>query len=129
MNKTAHKDKARTGRRGGASTSREDILGAARRLFAEQGYAATTVRRVAEEAGVDPALVHYFFGSKDGLYGAAMAIPFSPAEMIRPVLAEGLDGAGPRLVRHVMGLWEDPAAAEPLKGMVRAAIGSGEAAV
>ena len=122
MNKTARTDKPKSGRRGGASTSREDILGAARRLFAEQGYAATTVRRVAQEAGVDPALVHYFFGSKDGLYGAAMAIPFSPAEIARPVLAEGLEDAGPRLVRRFLEVWEDPAAAEPLKAMVRSAI-------
>ena len=122
MNKSSAKDKLKTGRRSGTSTSRDDILGAARRLFAGQGYAATTVRRVAEEAGVDPALVHYFYGSKDGLYGAAMEIPFSPAEIVRPVLAEGVEGAGYRLVKRFMEVWEDPAAAEPLRGMVRSAI-------
>jgi AcrR family transcriptional regulator len=117
MNKSA-----RTGRRAGASTSREDILEAARRLFGEQGYAATTVRRVADDAGVDPALIHYFFGSKDGLYGAAMEIPFSPAELIRPALADGVEGAGERIVAHFMEFWEDPAAAGPAKGMFREAI-------
>src|SRR3954464_7224585 len=117
MNKSA-----RTGRRAGASTSREDILEAARRLFGEEGYAATTVRRVADDAGVDPALIHYFFGSKDGLYGAAMEIPFSPAEIIRPALADGVEGAGERIVAHFMAVWEDPAAAAPLKGMIRSAI-------
>lgn len=124
MNKSAQKSKPRSkaGRRAGATTSREDILDAARRLFAERGYAATSVRRVADEANVDPALVHYYFGSKDDLYGAAMEIPFSPAEMVLPALSEGLDNAGPRLVRHFLELWEDPAAAAPLKAMVRSAI-------
>jgi AcrR family transcriptional regulator len=122
MKKSASRDKGRSGRRGGDSTSRDDILRAARRLFAEQGYSATSVRRVADEAGVDPALVHYFFKSKDGLYGAAMEIPFSPADIAGPVLAEGVDGAGEKLVRRFLEIWENPDAAAPLKGMIRSAI-------
>lgn len=48
------------------------LLDAAERLFAERGFAATPVRMVAEEAGVNPALVHYYFGSKRELLFAVM---------------------------------------------------------
>lgn len=48
------------------------LLDAAERLFAERGFAATPVRMIAEEAGVNPALVHYYFGSKRDLLFAVM---------------------------------------------------------
>ena len=118
----------RAGRRAGASTSRADILAAARARFAEHGYAATTIRQVARDAGVDPALVHYFFGSKDSLFAAVRELPYSPAELIRPVLAEGLDDAGPRLVRRFLEVWEDPAAHSGLLALVRSAAAHPEAA-
>lgn len=47
------------------------ILDAARELFAEVGYERTTIRRVAARAGVDPALVMQYYGSKDGLFAAS----------------------------------------------------------
>jgi len=109
------------GRRAGASTTREEILRAARERFAAEGYAATSIRRIATDAGVDPSLVHYFFGSKDVLFGAAMALPYSPAEIILPALADGLDGAGPRLVRRFLAVWEDQAARGPLLALIRSA--------
>jgi AcrR family transcriptional regulator len=109
------------GRRTGPSTSRDDILRAARERFAAQGYAAATIRQIAADAGVDPALVHYFFGTKDALFGAAMALPYSPADVIRPALADGLDGAGERLVRRFVTVWEDPAAQAALIALVRSA--------
>src|SRR5207253_1173969 len=54
----------RTGRRPGGGDSRGDILTAARASFADRGYDATSLRSVARAAGVDPALVHRFFGGK-----------------------------------------------------------------
>ena len=66
---------ARTGRRPGVSGTREAILDAARRAFAEQGYQHATIRGVADLAGVDPALVHHYFGTKQGLFVAAMQLP------------------------------------------------------
>ncbi len=53
--------------------TRARLLGAARRRFAEHGYAGTSVRAVAGDAGVDAALVFRYFGSKDGLFVAATA--------------------------------------------------------
>jgi AcrR family transcriptional regulator len=96
------------GRRPGASDTRDAILAAARERFAQFGYDRTRIRDVAEDAGVDAALVHYFFKSKDGLFAAAMQLPFSPPEMLEPVLAEGLDGLGERIVRRLLSVWDDP---------------------
>jgi AcrR family transcriptional regulator len=97
------------GRRPGASDTRDTILAAARERFAAHGYDRTRIRDVAADAGVDAALVHYFFKSKDGLFAAAMQLPFSPPEVLEPVLAEGLDGLGERIVRRLLGVWDDPA--------------------
>jgi AcrR family transcriptional regulator len=118
----------RAGRRAGSSTTRDDILAAARGRFSQHGYAATTIRQVAADAGVDPALVHYFFGSKAGLFAAVMDLPFTPADIIQPVLDAGLDGAGPRLVRRFLEAWDDPAAHDGLVAMMRSAAAHPESA-
>jgi len=57
--------KGRPGRRPGPSSTRPEILAAARTLFAARGYHATTVRDIAAEAGVNAALVHHYFGIKE----------------------------------------------------------------
>jgi AcrR family transcriptional regulator len=95
------------GRRPGGSDTREGILAAARERFGAHGYDRTRIRDVAADAGVDAALVHYFFKSKDGLFVAAMELPFRPAEVIAPVLAEGVDGLGERLVRRMLTMWDE----------------------
>ena len=95
------------GRRPGASDSRETILAAARARFAAHGYDRTRIRDVAADAGVDAALVHYFFKTKDGLFVAAMQLPFRPAEVIGPLVAEGVDGLGERLVRRLLTVWDE----------------------
>jgi AcrR family transcriptional regulator len=96
------------GRRPGASGTRETILAAARARFAARGYDRTRMRDVAEDAGVDAALVHYFFGSKDGLFVAAMELPVRPAEVIGPLLDDGVGGLGERIVRRLLGVWDEP---------------------
>jgi AcrR family transcriptional regulator len=107
------------GRRPGSSSTREAILAAARERFASHGYARTRVRDVAADAGVDAALVHYFFKSKDGLFAATMELPFRPSEIIAPVLAEGVDGLGERMVRRMLTVWDENRPA--LMGLVRSA--------
>ncbi len=72
---------ARTGRRPGARTSRAAILGAARKLFAQKGYDATSVRAVAARAGVDPKLVVHFFGTKAELFAQSLQLPVEPSEL------------------------------------------------
>ena len=112
----------RRGRRPGAPDTRATILDAARSAFAEKGFAGTTIRAVASMAGVDAALVHHYFGTKDDLFLAAMELPFDPAEQIPVVLAGDPDGVGERLVRLFLGVWEQPGFRAPILGMLRSAM-------
>lgn len=113
----------KSGRRPGANRSRETILEAARTRFSALGYEATTMRGVAADAGVDAALVSYFFKGKDGLFAAAMALPITPADVLGEVIAQGIDGLGERLVRRFLAVWDDDANRVPLLGLIRSAAG------
>ncbi|TMC73701.1 MAG: TetR/AcrR family transcriptional regulator [Chloroflexi bacterium] len=117
----------RTGRRPGAGGTREKILAAARAHFSEVGYESGTVRGIAGTAGVDPALVLHYFGSKEGVFRAAMDFPIDPAEFIPRLLAPGLDGLGERLTRFFLDTWDSPAG-RPLLGMIRSVVGNETAA-
>ncbi len=55
---------------GGGADTRELILDAAEDLFSKHGFYGVTIREVAREAGVDTALVHYYFGAKRALFDA-----------------------------------------------------------
>jgi AcrR family transcriptional regulator len=109
------------GRRPGASDTREAILAAARARFAAHGYDRTRIRDVAQDARVDPALVHYFFRTKDGLFAAAMELPLRPAEVLGPLVAEGIPGLGERIVRRLLSVWDDPAYRSALMAIVQGA--------
>ena len=84
MNKPAG---AARGRRPGRPETRAEVLEVARRRFLADGYQAVTLRSVAAEAGVDAALISYYFGSKKGLFGAAMALSANPPEAVLEALA------------------------------------------
>jgi AcrR family transcriptional regulator len=120
--------KRRTGRRPGPNRTREAIVGAARRAFAARGYDAVSVRAVAREAGVDPALVHRFFGSKERLFIAAMELPVSPSELVGALLAEGVDDVGERLVARLLAVFDDPRSFAPFLALVRGAVSNERAA-
>jgi AcrR family transcriptional regulator len=111
------------GRRPGGPDTRGQILAAARKSFADKGFAGTTIRAVAGEAGVDPALVHHYFGSKDDLFLAALEIPVDPRALVPQVFEAGLDGAGERLLRLFLKVWDDPRTRLPLVALVRASLG------
>jgi AcrR family transcriptional regulator len=117
----------RTGRRPGTGGTREKILAAARSHFGDGGYEGATIRGIAGEAGVDPALVLHYFGSKEGVFLAAVEFPIDPAVMIPRLLAPGLDGLGTRLVRFFLDTWDSPAGS-PLLGIIRSVVGSERAA-
>lgn len=99
----------RTGRRPGNPDTREAILAAAREAFAERGFDAATIRAIATGAGVDPALVHHYFGTKDQLFLAAMNAPIDPRELLPQALAGGPEELGVRLVRLFLSVWDSPA--------------------
>ncbi|MCZ4088431.1 TetR family transcriptional regulator, partial [Streptomyces antarcticus] len=102
--------------------TQERIRLAARSEFAARGYDKTSVRGIAKAAGVDPALVHHYFGSKDDLFAAAIEVSMEPALVIPAILGEGPDGIGERLARFFLGVWENPATRAPLLAVIRSAL-------
>lgn len=113
----------RTGRRRGTGGTREKILAAARSHFGEAGFEATTIRGIAAGAGVDPALIPHYFGSKEGVFLAAVQFPADPAEFIPRLLEPGIDGLGERLALFFLEMWDSPAGAS-LLGLVRSVVSS-----
>jgi AcrR family transcriptional regulator len=113
---------SRRGRRPGAPDTRAAILAAARARFAEHGFARTSVRSVAADAAVDAALVHHYFGTKDDLFVAALELPVDPRERLAEVVVLGPDGAGERLVRTFLSVWDDPDLRLPLLGLARSVL-------
>ena len=110
------------GRRTGDSGTRAAVLSAAKTAFGEQGYGATSVRAVARAAGVDPSLVLHFFGSKDGLFEAALELPFDPAQLVPVLLAGGPEGLGERVLRTYLGVWDSTPGQGPMLAMLRSAV-------
>lgn len=99
---TEHSSPARPGRWRTGAESKQRILDAARALFREHGYGGTTVRAVAARAEVDSAMVFYFFGSKQGLFAAAVEMPSQLPPAIESIFTGGLDGMGERIVRTLV---------------------------
>ena len=112
----------RTGRRAGESGTREAILDAARSRFAGSGYDGATIRAIAADAGVDPALVHHFYGTKEKLFVAAMHFPIVPSEVLRDVVGSSRQRRGEAIVRTVLGIWDDPPARVTALGLLRSAV-------
>jgi AcrR family transcriptional regulator len=111
----------RGGRRPGPSGTREAILAAASRHFAEHGYDRASLRRIAAEAGVDQKLIAHFFGSKQQLFVAAVGLPFNPGEVLPAILAGDPDSVGERLAALLVEVLEQPELHQRLTGVVRAA--------
>ena len=111
----------RTGRRPGDSGAREAILREARQSFGSAGFSGTTIRGVARAAGVDPALVHHYFGTKGELFAASLELPFDPTVVVPALLAEGMDGLGERVVRTFLGIWDATPGQGPLLALIRSA--------
>jgi len=110
------------GRRPGESGTRAAILEAARAAFAETGYDRATIRGIAAEAGVDPALVLHYFGSKEGLFEAALELPVRPADVFARGAAAGPDQLGATVVRTFLEAWEPPESRVRLQAMLRSAM-------
>jgi AcrR family transcriptional regulator len=110
------------GRRPGAPDTRAEVLAAARASFAEKGFRGTTIRAVAATAGVDPALVHHYFGTKSALFAAAMELPFDPGAAVPALLGPGIDGLGERIVRFFLAVWDQPAPRARIQAVLRSAL-------
>lgn len=119
---------AHSGRRPGKSGTRELIASVAGRQFAELGYDRTTMRGIAREANVDPALVKHYFGTKPELFVSVVQLPFDPAVVAAGVFAGDRDTIGERLANFVLAVLESEEGRRRLTGIVRAAASEPEAA-
>ena len=133
----SRRGRPRTGRRGagrpaGESGTREAIVEAARAQFADLGYQGATIRGIAAVAGVDPALVHHYYGTKEGLFAAAMRLPVLPSEVLSAALSArrpGEPGFGAHMIRTALALWESDELKETFLGLFRSAVTSEPAAI
>jgi AcrR family transcriptional regulator len=112
------------GRRPGQTQTRDDILAAARNQFGQRGYNGATIRGIAAEAGVNPALVHHFFGSKEQVFVAALNLPITPSTITEVITQGPRDQIGERIVRTFLGLWSSPETRQTFLALVRSVAGN-----
>ncbi len=97
--------------------TKQRILSAAQTQFAAEGYEGTTIRGVAEQAGIDPSMVMRYFGSKEGLFAAAASFDLHLPDLASLPKAQ----RGKRLAQHFLTLWEHEPAGSGLAILLRAA--------
>ncbi len=105
---------------GGSKSERTKlrIQQAAARLFASRSFETVSTRAIAKEAGVDAALIHHYFGSKEGLFQAVLNAAIHPEQLEALVVSESPEDWGRQLVRAADKVWTSPAA-PALKAVVR----------
>ena len=124
---TATRPERRRGRRPGGADTRAALLEAARLEFAERGYEGATVRRIAERAGVDAAMVNHWFGGKEALFTASVDLPVSPAEIRDQVMPGDPEQLGARIVGRFLAVW-DATGGGPLAALLQSVAGHDDAA-
>ena len=102
----ANTGRRRPGRPAGSSDTRDRILASARELFARNGIGNTSIRAVAAAAGVDSALVHHYFGTKEKLFAAAVRIPIDPMAVIGPLREVPVEELGYKIPSTLLSLWD-----------------------
>jgi AcrR family transcriptional regulator len=110
------------GRRAGNPDTRAEILDAAREVFGESGFDRATIRDIAARAGVDPALVHHYFGTKGDLFTAAVALPVQPSDRVAALVATDRAHLGEALLRTVLGVWDSEPGRDAWVGLIRSAL-------
>ena len=118
----------RTGRRPGTPDTRDTILAAARRGFATRGYDATSVRAIATEAEVDPALVIHYFGTKEALFAAAAGLPPDFPGLIASLGSIPPQDFGQALTRTYLGVVDSDDSRNAILALVRSAVSHDQAA-
>ncbi|ULP48898.1 TetR family transcriptional regulator [Mycolicibacter virginiensis] len=112
----------RAGRWRSGQQNKQRIIESARDHFTRHGYERATVRRIAADAGVDVAMVYYFFGNKEGLFSASVLdVPEHPLHQLAGLLEESTDDIGTRLVRHFFQRSDEGTLFDPLLTVWRSA--------
>jgi AcrR family transcriptional regulator len=96
----------RPGRPAGTSNTRDRILASARELFSRNGISNTSIRAVAASAGVDSALVHHYFGTKEQLFAAAVHVPIDPMDVIGRLREVPVEQLGHTIPSMLLALWD-----------------------
>ena len=112
----------KTGRRPGGADTRGAVLDAARAEFAAHGYEKTSMRAIARAAGVDAALIHHYFGTKQQLLLAVLHLPVDPWMVVGSILDGDLETVGERLLRFALTLWQNPGVRDRMVATVRTAV-------
>jgi AcrR family transcriptional regulator len=118
----------RTGRRPGTSDTRDQILAVARRRFATRGYDATSLRGIAIDAKVDPALLIHYFGTKEGLFTAATGLPTGLSEVFAGQQGQTLRDFAESLARSYLGFVDSDQSRNAILALVRSAVSNEKAA-
>jgi AcrR family transcriptional regulator len=119
----------RTGRRAGSPDTRNEIVEAAKTVFADVGYDRATIRGIAGVAGVDPSLIYHYFETKDTLFAASIHLPIPPTDTLKQAFTEGGDDLGRRLAEIFFLVWEQEEARASLLGVLRSAMGGEDQAL
>ena len=119
---------SRSGRRPGLPQTREAILLAARRSFGARGYDATSLRSIAKQADVDPALLVHYFGTKDALFAAALEVTMSPISMFDGLATMSTSEAATLIVRRYLLMLDQEQTRDVILGLLRSAVSSERAA-
>lgn len=118
----------RSGRRPGEPDTRGEVLAAARRVFATHGYEGASIRTIAAEAGVDPALIHHYFGTKRGLFREAATFPLDVDQLLAAAHGDQPADRAAALARFFFTMWENEPTRLPLLSVLRSAMTDNEAA-
>lgn len=99
--------------------TRQQIIDAGKEVFAARGFKSATLRAIAGDAGVDPALIIHYFGTKSGLFSACMELNLDPQDFVPAIVGDGPDGVGERLARELLRAYHDPGSRLPMDSLLR----------
>jgi AcrR family transcriptional regulator len=116
------------GRRPGGVDTRAAIISAARGQFAAKGYDKASIRGIARDAGVDPALVHHYFAGKAQLFAETMDVSLDPAAVVARIFEGDRARLGWRVVETFLLVWDPPERRETLAALLRSSMTSDEGA-
>ena len=116
------------GRRPGGADTRAAIVDAARRSFAAHGYDRVSLRGIARDADVDPALIHHYFDGKAALFAETMDLPVNPRPIIERLTTGDPERLGWRIIETFLAVWDPPERREVLVALIRSASANDDAA-
>lgn len=111
------------------STARDDIVAAARGQFAERGYPTTTLRSIADAAGVDTRLISHYFGSKHALFTEVFELPFDPQRLVASLSDIDRKDRPAALATFAVGVLDTPASRDLMTGLLRSGMSEPGAAI